>query len=73
MSRKGSPDYDRREPVSLDFAGGPAPCSGVFSEIWTAFVLGAGAGTAMVLRFKALGMLGVSVLLGSLVLNEVRS
>jgi uncharacterized membrane protein YoaK (UPF0700 family) len=45
----------------------------VFGEIWIAFVLGAGAGAAMVLRFKALGMLGVSVLMGSLVLNEVRS
>jgi uncharacterized membrane protein YoaK (UPF0700 family) len=46
---------------------------GQLGGIGIAFVLGAGAGAAMVLRFKALGMLGATVLLGALVLHEVQS
>jgi uncharacterized membrane protein YoaK (UPF0700 family) len=41
--------------------------------IWIAFVLGAGTGAAMVLHFRALGMLGAAVLLIPLILREVRS
>jgi len=36
--------------------------------IWIAFVLGAATGAAMVLRFKALGMLGAALLLIVLIL-----
>jgi len=49
------------------------PKIGLLYEIWIAFVLGAGAGAAMVLRFKALGMLGAALLLIPLLLGEVRS
>jgi len=36
---------------------------GLLSGIWITFVLGAGMGAAMVLHFKALGMLGAAFLL----------
>jgi uncharacterized membrane protein YoaK (UPF0700 family) len=49
------------------------PKIGLLCEIWIAFVLGAGTGAAMVLHFKALGMLGAAVLLIPLILREVRS
>lgn len=51
----------------------PDPKIGLLCEIWIAFVLGAGTGAAMVLHFKALGMLGAAVLLIPLILREVRS
>jgi uncharacterized membrane protein YoaK (UPF0700 family) len=41
--------------------------------IWIAFVLGAGTGAAMVLHFRALGMLGAALLLILLLLREVLS
>jgi uncharacterized membrane protein YoaK (UPF0700 family) len=50
----------------------PDPKIGLLSEIWIAFVLGAGTGAAMALHFKALGMLGAALLLIPLVLHEVR-
>jgi uncharacterized membrane protein YoaK (UPF0700 family) len=49
------------------------PKIGLLCEIWIAFVLGAGTGAAMVLHFKALGMLGAAVLLIPLILREVES
>jgi uncharacterized membrane protein YoaK (UPF0700 family) len=49
------------------------PKIGLLCEIWIAFVLGASIGAAMVLHFKALGMLGAAVLLIPLILREVRS
>ena len=51
----------------------PDPKIGLLCEIWIAFVLGAGTGAAMVLHFKALGMLGAAVLLIPLILREVQS
>jgi uncharacterized membrane protein YoaK (UPF0700 family) len=51
----------------------PDPKVGLLCEIWIAFGLGAGIGAAMVLHFKALGMLGAAVLLIPLILREVRS
>jgi uncharacterized membrane protein YoaK (UPF0700 family) len=41
--------------------------------VWIAFVLGAGAGAAMVLHFKAFGMLGAALLLIALAVREVQS
>jgi uncharacterized membrane protein YoaK (UPF0700 family) len=49
------------------------PKMGLLYRIWIAFVLGAGTGAAMVLHFRALGMLGAAVLLILLILREVRS
>jgi uncharacterized membrane protein YoaK (UPF0700 family) len=43
---------------------------GLLSGIWIAFVLGAGIGAAMTLRFKALGMLGAALLLITLILHN---
>ena len=37
---------------------------------WVAFVLGAGRGAAMILHFKALGMLGAALLLIVLILRN---
>jgi uncharacterized membrane protein YoaK (UPF0700 family) len=54
-------------------ARAPDPKIGLLCGIWIAFVLGAGTGAAMVLHFKALGMLGAALILISLVLREVRS
>src|SRR6266851_2033190 len=51
----------------------PDPKTGLLCGIWIAFVLGAGTGAAMVLHFKALGMLGAAVLLILLILREVQS
>jgi uncharacterized membrane protein YoaK (UPF0700 family) len=47
----------------------PDPRTGLFCGIWIAFVLGAGTGAAMVLHFKALGMLGAALLLIPLALR----
>jgi uncharacterized membrane protein YoaK (UPF0700 family) len=52
--------------------GSPDPKVGLLCGIWIAFVLGAGTGTAMVLHFKALGMLGAALLLIPLLLREVQ-
>jgi uncharacterized membrane protein YoaK (UPF0700 family) len=49
------------------------PKIGLLSGVWIAFVLGAGTGAAMVLHFRALGMLGAALLLIPLVLREVQS
>ncbi len=49
------------------------PKIGLLCGVWIAFVLGAGTGAAMVLHFKALGMLGAALLLIPLALREVRS
>jgi len=46
----------------------PDPKMRLLCGIWTAFVLGAGTGAAMVLHFRALGMLGAAVLLIVLIL-----
>jgi uncharacterized membrane protein YoaK (UPF0700 family) len=51
----------------------PNPKIGLLCGIWIAFVLGAGTGAAMVLHFRALGMLGAALLLIPLVLREVQS
>jgi uncharacterized membrane protein YoaK (UPF0700 family) len=46
----------------------PDPQIAVLCGIWIAFVVGAGMGAAMVLRFRALGMLGAALLLLALIL-----
>jgi uncharacterized membrane protein YoaK (UPF0700 family) len=46
----------------------PDPKMSFLCGIWIAFVLGAGTGAAMVLHFKALGMLGAALLLIVLIL-----
>jgi len=48
----------------------PDPQIGLLSGIWVAFVLGAGAGAAIVLHFKALGMLGAALVLLWLLLQN---
>jgi uncharacterized membrane protein YoaK (UPF0700 family) len=53
--------------------GTPDPKIGLLCGIWIAFVLGAGTGAAMVMHFKALGMLGAALLLILLILHEVQS
>jgi uncharacterized membrane protein YoaK (UPF0700 family) len=59
--------------VTLPTAGSPDPKLGLLCGIWIAFVLGAGTGAAMVLHFKALGMLGAALFLIPLLLREVQS
>jgi uncharacterized membrane protein YoaK (UPF0700 family) len=54
-------------------AKAPDPKIGLLCRIWIVFVLGAGTGAAMVLHFKAFGMLGAAVLLILLALREVQS
>jgi uncharacterized membrane protein YoaK (UPF0700 family) len=49
------------------------PKIGLFSGVWIAFFLGAGMGAAMVLHFRALGMLGAALLLILLAVREVQS
>jgi uncharacterized membrane protein YoaK (UPF0700 family) len=51
----------------------PDPKISLLSGVWIAFVLGAGTGAAMVLHFKAVGMLGAALLLIPLALREVQS
>jgi uncharacterized membrane protein YoaK (UPF0700 family) len=46
------------------------PKIGLLCGIWIAFVLGAGMGAAMVLRFEALGMLGAALLLITLIVHN---
>ena len=46
------------------------PKIGLLCGIWIAFVLGAGTGAAMVLRFRALGMLGAALLLITLIVHN---
>jgi uncharacterized membrane protein YoaK (UPF0700 family) len=53
--------------------GSPDPKAGLLCGIWITFVLGAGTGAAMVLHFKALGMLGAALPLIPLLLREVQS
>jgi uncharacterized membrane protein YoaK (UPF0700 family) len=48
----------------------PDPKMRLLGGIWAAFVLGAGTGAAMVLHFKALGMLGAALLLIVLILRN---
>jgi uncharacterized membrane protein YoaK (UPF0700 family) len=49
----------------------PDPKIDLLYKIWIAFVLGAATGAAMVLHFKAFGMLGAAGLLIPLILREV--
>jgi uncharacterized membrane protein YoaK (UPF0700 family) len=49
---------------------GPAPKMCLLCGIWAAFVLGAGMGAAIVLHFKALGMLGAALVLIVLILRN---
>jgi uncharacterized membrane protein YoaK (UPF0700 family) len=51
----------------------PDPKIGLLCRIWIAFVVGAGAGAAMVVHFGAVGMLGAALLLIPLALREVMS
>jgi uncharacterized membrane protein YoaK (UPF0700 family) len=51
----------------------PDPKMRLLCGIWAAFVLGAGTGAAMVLHFKALGMLGAALLLIVLILRNLKS
>jgi uncharacterized membrane protein YoaK (UPF0700 family) len=53
--------------------GSPDPKAGLLCGIWITFVTGAGTGAAMVLHFKALGMLGAALPLIPLLLREVQS
>ena len=53
--------------------GSPDPKVSLLCGISIAFVLGAGTGAAMVLHFKALGMLGAALPLIPLLLREVQS
>ena len=48
----------------------PDPKMRLLCGIWAAFVLGAGTGAAMVLHFKALGMLGAALVLIVLILRK---
>jgi uncharacterized membrane protein YoaK (UPF0700 family) len=48
----------------------PDPQVSLLGGIWIAFVVGAGSGAAMVLHFKALGMLGAALLLLWLILQN---
>jgi uncharacterized membrane protein YoaK (UPF0700 family) len=48
----------------------PDPKMRLLCGIWAAFVLGAGMGAAMVLHFKALGMLGAALVLIVLILRN---
>jgi uncharacterized membrane protein YoaK (UPF0700 family) len=48
----------------------PDPKMRLLCGIWAAFVLGAGTGAAMVLHFKALGMLGAALVLIVLILRN---
>jgi hypothetical protein len=50
----------------------PDPKMRLLCGIWVAFVLGAGTGAAMVLHFKALGMVGAALLLIVLILRNSR-
>jgi uncharacterized membrane protein YoaK (UPF0700 family) len=50
----------------------PDPKISVLCKIWIAFVLGAATGAAMVLHFKALGMLGAALLLIALIPTNSR-
>ena len=50
--------------------GAPDPKMRLPCGIWASFVLGAGTGAAMVLHFKALGMLGAALLLIALILRN---
>src|ERR1700733_266402 len=51
----------------------PDPRIGVLCGIWATFVLGAGIGAAIVLHFKALGMLGTALLLMTLIVHNSKS
>lgn len=53
--------------------GAPDPPIGLLCGIWIAFVLGAGTGAAMVLRFKAFGMLGAALVLIALIWHNSKA
>lgn len=59
-------------PAAAPLARAADPKISLLCGIWIAFVLGAGMGAAMVLRFKALGMLGATLLLIALCVLTVR-
>jgi uncharacterized membrane protein YoaK (UPF0700 family) len=70
ISRETERHGSRVSPPSAAVAD---PNMGLLGGIGIAFVLGAGTGATMVLRFKALGMLGAAVLLCAFIAREVRS
>jgi uncharacterized membrane protein YoaK (UPF0700 family) len=51
----------------------PDPKIALLCGIWIAFVVGAGTGAAMVLRFRALGMLGAALLLIALIPRDAKA
>jgi len=51
----------------------PDPQIALLCGIWIAFVVGAGTGAAMVLRFRALGMLGAALLLIALIPRDSKA
>lgn len=51
----------------------PDPEIRLLGGIWIAFILGAATGAEMVLRFKALGMLGAALLLIALIVHNLIS
>jgi uncharacterized membrane protein YoaK (UPF0700 family) len=51
----------------------PDPQIALLCGIWIAFVVGAGTGAAMVLRFRALGMLGAALLLIALIPRDAKA
>jgi uncharacterized membrane protein YoaK (UPF0700 family) len=51
----------------------PDPQIALLCGIWIAFVVGAGTGAAMVLRFRALGMLGAALLLIALIPGDSKA
>ena len=59
--------------VILPVVRNPDPRTELLCGIWIAFVVGAGAGAAMVLHFGAVGMLGAALLLIPLALRVVRA
>jgi uncharacterized membrane protein YoaK (UPF0700 family) len=58
--------------VAAPLARASDPKIGLLCGIWIAFVAGAGTGAAIVLRFRALGMLGATLLLIALCVLTVR-
>jgi uncharacterized membrane protein YoaK (UPF0700 family) len=59
-------------PAVPDSVRSPDPKIALLLSIWTAFVLEAGIGTAMVFHFKAFGMLGAALVMITLVLFNSR-
>lgn len=60
----------RTSAVASPPVSGPNPKIDLLFGIWIAFVLGAGTGAAMVLHFRAFGMLGAALVLVLLILQN---